>query len=133
MPRPPTEYSEQRPAVGDEIDTARGVYENSRSLNDLALRTFRDVKTKGASYSMDPVLDRVVITSTGNITITLPDPSDADHVAYTVVAGSVTGGAVTVSTPSGTISHASNSTVSLSTQYDRVTVVSDGTNYFRID
>ena len=130
MPRPPIEYREERPSVGDHADVARGVTETSRNLNELANRTARDVKTKTSAYTMDPLLDRIIF-ATGTTTITLPDAAEADFVEYVVVKTDAGGTTVTVDTGGGNINGAGS--VGITTQHESVRVASDGTNYFRTD
>lgn len=110
------------------------ISETTRNLNRVANRAMRDVKTKTADYTMDPLSDRVILVDTssaaGTVTITLPDPDEADHCVYTVVTIDATRN-VTVDGGSGNINGAA--TAALNTLYDALNVVSDGTNYFRTD
>jgi len=133
MARPQVEIDEQKPAIGDAAATAQSVWELSRAASLGASRSMRDAKTKTAAYTMDPVLDRVILADAtgGAFTVTLPDAGEADHTEYTVVATVVSGGNVTVATVAGNINGAA--TVVLGTQYHGVTVASDGSNYFRTD
>jgi len=93
-------------------------------------RAYRDVKTKSAAYTLDPELDRVILAS-GSTTITLPDAANADFVEYTVVKTDAGGTTVTVDTIAGNINGAAS--VGITTQYQSITVASDGSNYFRTD
>lgn len=132
MPRPPIEYPEQRPSPEDSGSLARGVYENSRRINETS-RAYRDTKTKTANYTMDSISDRIIFADGTNntVVITLPDAAEADYTEYVVVAINITS-AVTVDTVSGNI-NGSGSAITVTPQYACIRVASDGTNYFRTD
>ncbi len=134
MARPPIEYPDYHPKGASGEELAFTLSETTRNLNRVANRSMRDVKTQTADYTLDPVSDRVILVDTSGagatVTITLPDPDTADHCVYTVVTIDATRN-VTVDGGSGNINGAA--TVALNTQYDALNVVSDGTNYFRID
>jgi len=128
--RPDIEFPERKPAPDDASDMARSIWDiSSYPIH----RVYKDVKTKTAAYTMDPVLDRIILadaTAAGFI-VTLPDAAEADYVEYTVVATVVSGGNVTVATGGGNIN--GGAAVVLGTQYHSVKVASDGTNYYRTD
>lgn len=85
------------------------------------------------SYSSNQVLTSansvvLVNATSGAITITLPAPSSGKTLFIKKTDSSAN--AVTISAPSGTIDGAASK--SLSGQYDALTIVSDGTNFFII-
>ena len=129
MGRPNVHIQEQKPRPGDERAIAQAIWELSTYPIE---RAYRGVKTVTAAYTMDPVRDRVILAdgSAGAFQVTIPSAAEADHVEYTVVAIDVTGN-ITVAATSGNINGAAN--VVLGTQYLTITVVSDGSNYFRTD
>ena len=133
MPRPDVDILEQVVHKGN----SRAIVRAIRELSIYPIhRVYRDVKTKSAAYTMDPVLDRIILVdaSGGAVTITLPDAPDADYTEYVIVAIDTDSGAnaVTVATAgSSTINGAS--TVATSTQYISIRVASNGVNYFRTD
>ena len=129
MARPPVDIRERKPRPEDAGDIAKAVWELSRETNEGLNRAARDAKPKTSSYTMDPLRDRIILAD-GTITITLPDAAEADHTEYTVVRTGAAG-TVTVDTGGGDINGAA--TVSLSSQFDTVTVASNGSDYFRTD
>ena len=129
MPRPPIDTQEYKIQPDDKAGIAKAINELSLLLSLQSNRLARDAKTKTASYTMDPLSDRVILAS-GTITITLPDAAEADHTEYTVV--NIGSGVITVATiGSGTINGLT--TLGITLQYNGVTVSSDGTNYYRTD
>lgn len=130
MARPEIDFREQ--VIGKKDH--RGIV---RAIHELSIypihRAYMDVKTKTADYTIDPLLDRVILVdaSGGSVTISLPDAADADTVEYVIVA-IVTGNDVVVDTV-GSANINGSSSVTTSTQYVSIRVVSDGTNYFRTD
>jgi len=73
-----------------------------------------------------------VDASGGNTTITLPTKAEGKGLSFTIVKTDSSANTVTVDTPGAeTINGASS--VTLSSQWDRLTVMSDGINYYRID
>ena len=101
-------------------------------------RTYKDVKTKTTAYSMDSESDRVILVDLSiisvNADIQFPRAEDADYVAYTVIliANHATPNTLTVSTK-GAANINGSASLTTQTVYDSITVVSDGTNYFRTD
>lgn len=83
----------------------------------------------GAPYSMQGWEKVLLINSSENHV--LPDPATFRRHPYTAVNIRSSGAATLVPNDSETINGAGS--LSLSSQYDRATVVSDGTNWFRID
>lgn len=89
------------------------------------------VQTVTTTYSI--LVSNFVIladASGGAFTVTLPDPNEARDHRYTVVKVDATAN-VTVDGGSGNIN--GSASVTLTTQYERIDVVSDGSNWFRVD
>jgi len=85
--------------------------------------------TKTSDYTLT-ASDEItkVDCSGGAITITLPDASNAYKQRYEILAADVSGGVVTITTTyNQTIS--GDSSFELSTQYENLTVVPDGSNW----
>lgn len=135
MGRPYIEFLFGQPKT-DPKDHKKAIKELQRAVAEISKyqwdRVYRDVKTKSAAYTMDAIMDRIILvdTTSGSVTITLPNPSDADHTEYTIVK-LVAGNTLTVDGGDGNIN--GSATVAATTQYACVTVASDGTNYFRTD
>lgn len=129
MPRPPVDI----PEINLHRKDRRGIVEAIHNLSLIPVhRGFRDVKTKSAAYTMDPIFDRIIL-ATGTTTITLPPADDADHVVYNIVrTGAAT---ISVTTGGGTIDGVDviSTPATITTQYKSISVASDGTNYFRVD
>jgi hypothetical protein len=85
------------------------------------------IVTKTATYAMT-VADQVVLAN-GTFTVTLPDPTV--HAGETHTVKNTGSGTVTVA-PHAAETIDGHSTISLATQYEGVTVASDGTNWFVI-
>jgi hypothetical protein len=135
VPRPPVDFEEQKPRPDDPADMANAIWELS---NYPVGRAYVDVKTKTADYTMDPLLDRVILAdgTGGAVLITLPAAADADFVRYTVVAIDVSGGNVSVLDGGlANILGVTNGSpgLTMATAGLSITVVSDGTNYHRVD
>ncbi len=81
------------------------------------------VITKTSSYTVLP--DDQIILGNGTVTITLPSPVGNGPFTIKNIHASLTATVATIG--SETIDGAS--TIALSTQYDAITVVSDGTNW----
>ncbi len=125
MSRPDVDFPLQYPSPDDPNSIVRSIQElSSHPIH----RAYWDVKTKTAAYTMDPVLDRVIIAS-GTTTITLPNATEADHVAYTVKRVDAAN-TITVKAVGGTIDGTAAGTgKTITTNFLSITVVSDGTNW----
>lgn len=88
---------------------------------------FKSVVTKAESYSVQ--LSDSVILVNGAYTITLPSASTAGNGANFTIKRIGTG-TVTIDSTSGNIDN--NSSIQITTQYEYVTVVSDGSNWWKI-
>ena len=101
-------------------------------------RVYMDVKTKTAAYTMDPILDRIILGDGTSFVcpVTLPRAASADHVEYVVKAIGDGSNIVTLTTDSadgtldGTDINAAPITIDVN---NSIRVVSDGTNWFRTD
>jgi hypothetical protein len=135
MSRPDTDLPLQYPHPDDPDSIIQAIQElSSYQIH----RTYRDVKTKTANYTMDPVLDRIILAdgTSNTVLITLPSAAEADYTEYVVKAIDITS-AVTVNTVAtdGTLDGVDiNATpVTLNPVYNSIRVCSDGTNWFRTD
>jgi hypothetical protein len=104
-----------------------------RALIDQRIEERSQVTSVTQSYGMNEA-DRYVLAdaSGGALTVTMPSAIGLKGREYTVIRTNGGGNAVTVDGDgSETISGAAN--VSLSSQWDRVTMVSDNSNWLRVD
>ena len=143
MGRPVIEFNFGHPKTDPDRGNA-AIRELQRSVAEIASyqmdRVYRDVKTKTASYTMDPQLDRIILVDLSiisvNATITLPEAADADYVEYVVVLIANHGTPNTL-----TISGGASNIVGLTTATTDTTqtvglswrVCSNGTSYYRTD
>lgn len=140
--RPVIEFNFGHPKTDPDHRNA-AIRELQRSVSEIASyqmdRVYRDVKTKTASYTMDPVLDRIILadSTAGHVVITLPPTADADYTEYVIkvkalgiytvkvtadVAGETLDGVDIVATPHD-----------ITPQYDSVRLCSDGLDWYRTD
>lgn len=93
----------------------------------------RNVVSKTAAYTMRP-MDRLVKAdaTSGAFTVTLPPATAIRGTEFTVKRMNSGANAVTLDT-AGAETFDGAASITLSAQYDRATVMSDGTNYVRVD
>lgn len=115
-----------KPATTDAVDIA--VLDNNFDKIDGSVQLRGLVVSKAANYSANPWDTVLMDASSGPVTVTLPPPSAGTQVVVKKTDPSAN--AVTISSPSGTVD--GGVSLSVSTQWTAITVVSDGTNYFAI-
>jgi len=135
MSRPNVDFPLQYPPADAPDLIARAIQElSSYQIH----RAYRDVKTKTANYTIDPVLDRIILAdgTSNTVLITLPSAAEADHTEYVIKAINITS-AVTVNTVAtdGTLDGVdiNAAPITLNPVYNSIRVCSDGTNWFRTD
>ena len=84
-----------------------------------------------AAHQMDP--DEDVILSSGDTTVTLPPVISALERRKVYTVKKVDTGGTTTTVNGGGVNIDGAASVAIATQYDRVRVVSDGTQFWRVD
>ena len=95
----------------------------------MGRRARYNVVTKASDYAASSGDYVLVDASSGNITITLPEPSKATQVDVKKIDSSTN--AVTVE-PNGSETIDGSSSKTIDTQYESYTFISDGTNWYII-
>jgi len=107
------------------------IVDSIRTLGRFSLE--QDTRTVTATYSMDLEDDLVLADATGGaFTVTLPFVADAQRKVYWVKRLNGGGNAVTVSGRTGENIDGAL-TVVLGAQYDRLAVLHNGTQWWRVD
>jgi hypothetical protein len=118
---------QQRPAVaGDEKLTAD---EWNAHTTDQKLRGYASLATVTADYTASAQEIVLVDASGGNVTVTLPTPTDATATIIKRIDASAN--TVTIATP-GTETIDGESAPEVDIQYEAHEIVSNGTDYFTI-